>query len=235
MSGTLVVFAKAPRPGQVKTRLCPPLTPWQAAELYACMLDDVLAASARFARALGLEPALAVWPPEAGAELAERAPGFRILPQRGAGLAARMEAVVEELADEGRAPLLLRGSDSPALGFAAVEQALEALGDADIVLCPDPDGGYSLVGLRRRIPGVFDHPMSTGRVLVDTVARAEARGRAHRLLGAGFDLDTVDDLARLADWRRDGDASLCPRTLAWLDDHGSWPDAPGPAQRRGSS
>lgn len=66
MSGALVVFAKQPLPGQVKTRLCPPFTPEQAADFYACMLDDVLESTLRASAALGLVAVLALLPPEAG-------------------------------------------------------------------------------------------------------------------------------------------------------------------------
>ena len=65
-AGVLVVFAKAPRPGEVKTRMCPPLTPEQAADFYAAMLDDVLEATAEFAPRLGLAPVLAVHPAQVG-------------------------------------------------------------------------------------------------------------------------------------------------------------------------
>jgi rSAM/selenodomain-associated transferase 1 len=222
LSGVLVVFAKRPEPGQVKTRLCPPFTPEQAAAFYACMLDDVLETSARAAAALGLEAVLAVHPPEAASTLPAPA-GVRREPQRGADLGARMEhALARELA-EGRRPVLLRGSDSPTLGLAALGAALDALASTDLVICPDRDGGYNLVGLCRPAPGLFDHPMSTGSVLADTLAHAERCGLSHALLPAGFDVDRAADLELLAAARSRGLAADCPRTLAWLDRHGLWP------------
>ena len=222
MSGALLVFAKEPRAGEVKTRLCPPLTREEAAALYACMLDDVLEASAAEAATLGLAPLLCVAPAEACERLAARAPGWRVLPQRGPDLGARMERAAAEAAALGFAPLLLRGSDSPALEPALLRAALAAVADVDVALSPDPDGGYNLVALRAAVPGLFRHPMSTARVLEDTLARARALGLRSRLLPAGFDLDVAADLAHLARARRDGRAGACPRTLAWLDERGLW-------------
>jgi rSAM/selenodomain-associated transferase 1 len=228
LSGVLVVFAKRPEPGQVKTRLCPPLTPEQAAAFYACMLEDVLETSARAAAALGLEAVLAVHPPEAAGTLPAPA-GMRREPQQGADLGARMEhALVREL-EGGRSPVLLRGSDSPTLGLATLDAALDALARADLVLCPDRDGGYNLVGLRRRAAGLFAHPMSTGSVLMDTVAHARRLGLSHALLPMGFDVDAAADLELLAAARRAGLARDCPRTLAWLDRH-HWRRASEPAR-----
>ncbi len=222
MKGALVVFAKQPAPGQVKTRLCPPFSPEQAARFYACMLEDVLESTLAASAALGLEAVLAVAPPEAAATLPAPA-GLRREPQRGADLGARMEhAFARELA-AGHCPVLLRGSDSPTLGLATLSAALDALERSDLVLCPDRDGGYNLVGLRRAAPGLFSHPMSTASVLGDTLARAAASGLVHALLPAGFDLDTAADLALLAEARRAGAAGGCPRTLAFLDQHGLWP------------
>ena len=141
-------------------------------------------------------------------------PGLRREPQRGADLGARMEhAVARELA-AGRRPVLLRGSDSPALRLATLSAALDALARADLVICPDRDGGYNLVGLAARRPALFSHPMSTASVLDDTLARAEARRLTHTLLPAGFDLDTPPTSRWLAAARREAPRATCPRTLA---------------------
>ena len=159
MSGTLVVFAKQPLPGQVKTRLCPPFTPELAADFYACMLEDVLETTLRASAALGLGAVLALQPPDAAATFS--------------------------------AP----------------------------------------VGLRRPVPGLFSHPMSTAEVLADTLAQAEQARLTYALLPAGFDIDTAADLALLAEARRQGAARECPRTLAFLDRNGLWHgQEPGPSR-----
>ncbi len=219
----LVVFAKEPRPGFVKTRMSPALSPEQAAGLYAALLDDVLAASASHAAQLGLEPVLAVHPPAACAALARRAPGgVRTVAQRGASLAERMAAVVAQAAAAGARRILLRGSDSPLLGAYTVAAALAALERADLALCPDRDGGYALVGLRSVAPGLFAHPMSTASALADTLANARAAGLGAQLLPPGFDLDTTSDLALLARERGAAAERLCPRTLSYLDTNALW-------------
>ena len=221
--GVLIVFARRPEPGRVKTRLTPPLAPEQAAALYAAMLDDALEASAAFARRFALDAVLAVTPPEACAELARRCPpAFRVVAQRGPDLGARMEAAVADAAAEGAAPILLRGSDSPALDADQVGAALAALGEHDVALCPDRDGGYGLVALRHPAAGLFTHPMGTQSALADTVARARELGLRVGLLEPGFDIDTVEDLRLLAAVRRRV-AALCPRTLAYLDAQRLWP------------
>jgi len=220
-AGTLVVFAKRPQPGRVKTRMCPPLDPEQAAALYAEMLQDVLEASARMAAGLCLDPMLAVHPPEACGELARRCPsGFRVVPQRGADLAQRMARAVAEAAAAGASRILLRGSDSPTLERRVVEEALCALDHCDLVLCPDRDGGYGLVAVKRPHEGLFDHPMSTARVLEETLARAADLGLRAQTLAPGFDLDTVEDLHRLVALGPSTATALCPRTLRWLQTAG---------------
>lgn len=226
MKGAIVVMAKRPTPGQVKTRLSPPFSLEQAAAFYREMLADVLVATDRIAKRLSLEPVLAVSPPEARAELAGMAPpGYQVVAQRGANLAARMAWAVAEQAAAGRDRILLRGSDSPTLDAETLEEALSTLDDHDLVLCPDRDGGYNLVGLREPAPGLFDHPMSTASVLDDTLAGARVLGLRVHLQAPGFDVDRIEDLRLLAAARAEGRGALCPRSLAYLDAEGLWPSA----------
>ncbi len=232
--GVIVVFAKAPGAGLVKTRMAPPLTLAQASDLYVNLLDDVLATTAALAAEQGLGAVLAVHPGAAVMDLAARAPvEFRVVAQRGRDLAQRMSWAAAEAMAGGARFVLLRGSDSPTLDgetVAAVVARLEHPHDArDVVVCPDQGGGYSLVGLRRFRPGLFDHPMSTQSVLTDTLARAKALGLTTDVVGASFDIDTAQDLALLGAARAAGAGSHCPRTLAWLDDNlvedALWPKA----------
>lgn len=224
MRGALLVFAKEPRAGAVKTRLCPPFSAEQAASFYACLLADVLETSAAAAARLGLAPILCVAPAEACERVAARAPAaYRVLPQRGPDLGARMERALEDAAALHGGALLLRGSDSPLLGEETLAAALAALEAADLALSPDLDGGYNLVALRRPAPGLFAHAMSTASVLADTLANAGRLGLRAVQLESGFDLDTAADLAHLARARREGRAGRCPRSLAFLDREGLWP------------
>jgi hypothetical protein len=219
----VVVFAKRAAPGAVKTRMCPPLTPEQAAALYAAMLDDVLATTAAAAAAANAEAWLAVDPPDAVAELAARCPaGFAAFAQRGADLSERMANAVAAASDAGFDRILLRGSDNPSLPRAELARALDALEGADLAVGPDRDGGYGWIALRRAVPGLFDHAMSTATVLADTLARAAAAGLRVRRLSPHFDLDTAADLALLGAARRRGETDECPRTIAVLDTLGLW-------------
>jgi rSAM/selenodomain-associated transferase 1 len=213
--GWLIVFAKAPRIGLVKTRMSPPLTLEQAAELYDAMLVDVLEASADFAFGLDLTPVLAFYPPNAASELIGRAPpGYRLQAQWGANLGERMANAFAESAAAGADRILLRGSDSPALGRSVVEAALNQLDAGDeLVLTPDKTGGYGMIGMRRPHSALFDLEMSTPDMYDGTTQIARALGLRYSTTEACFDLDTVGDfrffdrpqLAQLSD--------LCPRTV----------------------
>ncbi|MFO0689468.1 MAG: TIGR04282 family arsenosugar biosynthesis glycosyltransferase [Myxococcota bacterium] len=215
--GRLAVFAKAPRPGRVKTRLTPVLSPEQAAAFYEAMLADVLVASLDFASRLGLEPCLYFDPPEARAELAARAPeGFGLRAQRGADLAERMANAFAEAHASGCPALLLRGSDSPALGLELVEEALVRLeAGADLVLTPDQGGGYALIGMKEPRAALFELRLSTATVLDETLARARDLGLRAERTPATFDLDLPSDLARLDALPPDRSSDLCPRTVGF--------------------
>ncbi len=232
-AGWLVVLAKAPRAGHVKTRMVPPLTPAQAADFYSSLLEDVLRATARFAQKLGMQAVVSVDPADACAEIVRMAPApFRVVAQRGANLSERMAWVMREAAASGARRILLRGSDSPALGEPIVARALRDLDTSDLVVCPDLDGGYSLIGLRRPAPGLFDHPMSTRTVLDDTLARAAELGLRTSLQPPSFDLDTIEDLRPLAEVRSHPDTpDLCKNTLAYIDQHGLWRHLAGSRRR----
>ena len=219
----LIVFAKVPRLGRVKTRLSPPFTLEEAVEFYSELLKDVLEVSASICREQGLEGILAVHPGEAWRELASFAPpGMRLVAQRGKNLSGRMSHAVAEAAAGGAQRILLRGSDCPVLDGDDVRRALQALEQRDIALCPDGGGGYCLVGLRAPAPGLFDHPMSTASVLSDTLRQAQALGLSTALLPESFDIDRAADLAALARVRSRIDTAVCKRALAYLDERDLW-------------
>jgi rSAM/selenodomain-associated transferase 1 len=229
--GALIVFAKDPVPGRVKTRLVPPFSPRQATEFYSAMLDDILEASNGFASKCGLFPILAIDPPASVGSIARRVPTeYRVIAQRGANLGERMEWAIRDAASGGANRILLRGSDSPVLDTHKLTEALRALDKADLVICPDLDGGYNLIGLRRPATGLFDHPMSTRTALEDTLRNAAALGLSRRrVLAPSFDIDTAQDLVWLARARAKSErgyvTNLCPRALAYLDAEDLWPNA----------
>jgi rSAM/selenodomain-associated transferase 1 len=208
----LALFAKQPVAGQVKTRLCPPLLPEEAAALYEAMLLDILDQHA----SAGASADLALWytPREGRAWFEKHSPaGYRLYPQQGSSLPERMRELFRSHAQQGYRRMVLRGTDSPTLPRARVAEALAQLERADLVLCPDRDGGYNLIGLREPHDALFELEMSTGRVLDWTVARGRELGLSVALLEPHHDVDTADDLRMLA---AEVSAQDTPRTAFWL-------------------
>ncbi len=190
---TLLVIAKAPVAGRVKTRLCPPLDPGQAAALAEAALADTLAAVAATPtrrRVVVLDGAPGPWLPA----------GFEVVPQRGTGLAERLAAA---FADAGEGALLV-GMDTPQVTPALLERGLRALAapGTGAVLGAAPDGGYWAIGLREPDARVFAGiPMSTEATGAAQRARLDALGLRVAELPALRDVDTFDDartVARLA-------------------------------------
>jgi hypothetical protein len=193
----LCIMAKAPEPGRVKTRLCPPLSPADAAELYRCFLLDKIAQARQVA---GAEPVLAFAPAEAAAVFEALAPGFTLLVQRGADLTARLVAVCDELFQDGCDAAIVIDSDTPTLPTERLERAVAVMkeGGCDVVLGESEDGGYYLIGLRRLHPELFEGMRwSTPTVLEETERRVRALGLSSTRLDAWYDVDTEADLVRL--------------------------------------
>ena len=190
-----MIFAKEPVPGQVKTRLCPPLTPLAAAQLYSQFLEDVLEEMTRLSR---LNLALAYTPASARTFFQNQGgPGIFLTPQRGDDLGERLQRAFDWGFHQGARTVLIRNSDSPDLPGALVleAEAVLASGQAQAVFGPCPDGGYYLVGLRNPQPELFhDIAWSGATVLADTLARAERLGLTVHLLPPWPDIDTCDDL-----------------------------------------
>lgn len=215
----LVVMVKTPTPGRVKTRLCPPATEQEAADLYAAFLEDI----GRELREWTLPcDRYVAWAGEGQAPPdalhARLGGGFRWLHQRGDDLTARMEAVFTDLLAVGYRRVVMRNSDSPHLPPSRLEDAFLAL-RGGVVLGPDLDGGYYLVGLDVPPDGVFPRAMSHGSVLEQTRAQAEALGHDVSVLEPFLDVDTPDDL--LAFWLEFGPRADVRHWATWkhLHDH----------------
>ncbi|MDQ6874126.1 MAG: DUF2064 domain-containing protein [Actinomycetota bacterium] len=189
---TVVVIAKSPVAGQVKTRLCPPLTIHGAARLAAAALDDTLDAvrgAAATRRVLALAGALSSSPP-----------GFEVRPQRGDCFADRLVAA---FADAGPGPVLLIGMDTPQLGSRLIEAALTALLATDAVLGRAIDGGWWALGLQNGSHAEVLHgvSMSTPDTAAATYTALRALGLRISELPRLRDVDTFPDavaVARLA-------------------------------------
>ena len=185
----LLVLAKAPVPGRVKTRLCPPFTPGQAAQLAEAALRDTLdavAATPAGARTVVLDGRPGDWLP----------PSFTVLPQRGGGLDERLAAAYDDAWAHTPGPLLLVGMDTPqltpALLSAAGEQLLQP--GTDAVLGLAADGGWWALGLQRPDASLLlGVPMSTDATGAAQEARLAGAGLRVALLQVLTDVDDAED------------------------------------------
>jgi len=201
----LAVMTKAPQAGRVKTRLVPPLTPEQAAELNKCFLRDTAAAiSSACSRSETATGAcgIAVYTP-VGAESAYNdilPADFSLLPQRGEKFGERLYFAVEDLFNCGFESVCLIDSDSPTVPAENFQQAVELLSMSEdrVVLGPSDDGGYYLIGVKKPHRHLFDQiDWSTERVLIQTMQRATEIGLELKLLPTGYDVDDGVSLQRL--------------------------------------
>jgi rSAM/selenodomain-associated transferase 1 len=188
VSTTLIVIAKAPLPGRVKTRLCPPCTPRQAAALAEASLRDTLSAALRThadRRVVCLDGAPGAWLPA----------GFDVIPQRGDGLSERLGAAFQDAGG----PAFLIGMDTPQVRPEWLEAGLDAVADGKAALGASPDGGYWGIGLRRPDPAVFAGvPMSSRRTAAVQRARLSRLGLATATLPPLLDVDTFADALSVA-------------------------------------
>ncbi|MBI5342741.1 MAG: TIGR04282 family arsenosugar biosynthesis glycosyltransferase [Deltaproteobacteria bacterium] len=215
-SDTLILMCKAPIPGTVKTRLCPPLSRRQAAALYACFLEDTAGEAASLRR---IRRRLCYAPPEAKAYfLAAPFSGFLPREQKGNGLGERMAHAMEEAFSEGARRVAIVGGDCPALSAERIRSAFRELSDgADAVFGPSEDGGFYLIGLSAPSPFLFPGiEWSTGTVLTEILSRCRNAGMTYALLPAESDVDTAEDLAALRRWTRARTRPPCPRTRGWI-------------------
>ena len=237
----VVLMAKAPVPGRVKTRLCPPLSPAEAARLYACMLGDAaeeISSVARIARYLFLDPPVA-------ANTLRGAPfsSFERFPQRGKDLGEKMWDAAATAFRLGATRVVIVGGDCPALAAERLRRAFRELREgAEAVFGPSADGGYYLVGLACPDERLFrKFTWSTPTVLLDTVARCRALSIPFSFLQPERDVDTGEDLHALGEWARTHARPACPRTREWitglvLREGGGFPGSTGrtPGPPRGS-
>ena len=211
----LVIMAKAPRPGAVKTRLASSLSPEAVTAFYCCLLDDTLAL-ARSLKLGGVEVAI-MCPKSDVNELMQLAGSeVSVVAQKGEGLAAGLTSVFAHFAEGQQRRVIAFNSDSPHLPRSVLEDAFETLAAHDVVVGPTHDGGYYLVGARAAHPTLFaGDGMGTSSALERLLSRARALELSIGFADRFYDIDVADDLTRLAAELRMAPARA-PRTAAWL-------------------
>jgi uncharacterized protein len=197
----IAIMAKAPRVGEAKTRLVPPLSPTDAAALSACFIRDAAENIAEAAKQARVDGYIAFAPADASAEFEPLlANDTRLLPSRRPGLGASLLDAVTDLIAAGYGSVCLLNSDSPTLPTSILIEAMQVLslpGDR-LVLGPAEDGGYYLIGLKQAHTYLFeDIAWSTAAVLAQTEERAREIGLPVITLPVWYDVDDIISLRRL--------------------------------------
>ena len=199
MTPIILIFLKAPRPGQVKTRLAKSVGVHDARRIYKTLVD----------RQLGRLPnncpvTVVFTPADAEAEMRAWLGGdYGFFPQPDGDLGRRLRLSIARAFDAGASPVIAIGGDCPGLGAGHIKRAGQLLETGeDVVLGPTEDGGYYLIGLRQPRPGLFaDIPWSTGETCAATREKAASMGLRLAQLDALYDVDTEADRQRAV---RDG-------------------------------
>jgi len=209
----LVIMAKAPKAGAVKTRLAPSLSPDAVIAFYRCLLEDSLS----LAQSLNNVDVAIMCPESDVNELAQVAGNQAIVvPQKGEGLAAGLTSVFAHFAVGHKQHTIAFNSDSPHLPLSVLEGAFETLVKNDVVVGPTHDGGYYLVGAKASYPTLFANDgMGTRSALEKLLSRVQELKLSVGFADPFYDIDVADDLTRLAEELRLA-PTRAPRTAAWL-------------------
>ena len=190
----LIIYAKVPRSGQVKTRIAAEIGNGRAAEIYRAMLSGFLARLRGLRRRWHME--IHFSPPDQESLLVpEVPPGIPRVPQVDGDLGARFKASFGAAFQAGRDPCVIVGTDSPDLPVRFLQEALDQLAAHDVVVGPAKDGGYYLIGLRAPLPALFEGiPWSSPDVCQATLRKAQQLGKTCYTTPEWSDVDTLKDL-----------------------------------------
>jgi uncharacterized protein len=210
---TLVVMAKAPKEGRVKTRLNKNLPSRAVTALYRCLLEDTVA----LATSLTSVEVAVMCPASDTEELANLLGNtVHIVAQKGEGLAAGLTSVFRHFTAAGRRHVIAFNSDSPHLAPAVLDSAFETLATHDVVVGPTHDGGYYLVGAKAAHPSLFEGDgMGTMSAFDGLLTRAKVLALSIGFTEPFYDIDLANDLIQLAHELRLA-PTKAPRTAAWL-------------------
>lgn len=218
----LIVFAKEPQAGKVKTRLCPPLTHEEASDLYRAFLKDSFEQYSRLSAAIDMD----VW-----AFVAQGRQFFdefltglnikNIAVQTGNDLGEKMYRAFQEIFDQGYHHAVVIGTDHPTLPDAMIHEAFEQLERYDGVIGPASDGGYYLLGIKQLQKAYFTEiAWSTGRVYETTQARFDRLRETCFRLPEWYDVDDIASLERMANEICNGRGIIPKHTQAVLKEKG---------------
>ncbi len=223
MSQAVALFAKAPVPGKVKTRLASGVGTDGAAELYRCFILDAVELAKRVP---GCD-VFVFWTPPDELPLLRGLLGTSVtlVPQSEGDLGMRMSEAFSELNARGYASVVITGTDLPTMPLDRLSTAFTLLAQRRAVLGPSLDGGYYLMGLAAAVPELFEGiDWSTAQVLSQTMDRVEKLGIRIECLEPWYDVDTPSDLdflvAHLRLLRASGIADLPRHTFNWLQQSG---------------
>jgi len=210
---TLVIMAKAPKPGMVKTRLTESLPSPAVTALYRCLLEDTLA----LAKSLTSVEVAVMCPESDQAELVDLLGGtVPVVAQEGEGLAAGLTSVFRHFTAPGRQRVIAFNSDSPHLAPSVLGSAFEMLTTHDVVVGPTHDGGYYLVGAKAAHPSLFEGgSMGTRSALDRLLTRTKVLELSTGFTEPFYDIDVANDLLLLARELRLAPAKA-PRTAGWF-------------------
>ena len=223
---TLVIMAKAPKPGMVKTRLTESLPSPAVTALYRCLLEDTLA----LAKSLTSVEVAVMCPESDEAELVDLLDDtVPVVAQEGEGLAAGLTSVFRHFAALGRQRVIAFNSDSPHLAPSVLGSAFEMLTTHDVVVGPTHDGGYYLVGAKAAHPSLFEGgTMGTRSALDRLLTRTKVLELSTGFTEPFYDIDVANDLLLLGRELRLAPGKA-PRTAGWF---GEWRQAVAELRRR---
>lgn len=219
---SIIIVAKRPVPGNVKTRLCPPLTSQESSNLYSCFLQDTVDKVAKVPGALkylaldiedleirggGIAPLL---------DDISIPKSFKVIGQGSGDLGERLTCLTNQVLEESDR-LIFVGADSPSLPIPYLESALRLLADNDVVIGPSEDGGYYLLGMAGCFTFLFEGvEWSSDRVFKQTLDCARSAGLKVNSMSTWYDVDTSSDLSRLALDIKD-ERTVAPITANFLE------------------
>jgi uncharacterized protein len=212
---TLVIMAKAAKPGTVKTRLTQSLPSGAVTALYRCLLEDTLALAASLTT---VEVAVMCPEPDQNELAHQLGNAVQVVAQKGQGLAAGLTSVFRHFTAGGRQHVIAFNSDSPHLPPSVLDRAFEILAAHDVVVGPTHDGGYYLVGAKAAHPTLFEGGrMGTTSALDALLARTKVLELSTAFTEPFYDIDVANDLLLLARELRLAPVKA-PRTAGWFDE-----------------